>query len=244
MSRQIKVFQAGRMDYQSALQLQKILSFRHHDKTLPPACHDTLVLVEHDPVYTTGIRSKSYTEQDGEKLRNLGAEFHRSNRGGLITFHGPGQLVAYPVLNLKHFTPSVRWYVDRIEKTIVRLCGELCIAAETSPHTGVWVRDKKICAIGIHASRFVTTHGLALNCDTDLRWFRHIVPCGIEGKGVTSVSRELGQGKTIEDILPLFLESFSELFDCTFTSFPQRDREYIMKLLQSEASSRPTAKEQ
>nr|CAD7426670.1 unnamed protein product [Timema monikensis] len=210
----------------AATDAYKILANRNiellHQGT-PHETEDILILVEHNPVYTVGIRAKEYSADYEKNLKQTGAEFYRTNRGGLVTFHGPGQLVAYPILNLKHFNPNVRWYVSQIEKTIIRTCGRLGLAAETSPLTGVWVGDKKICALGLQASRFITTHGLALNCDTDLTWFSHIVPCGIEGKGVTSLSIELKRNVTIEETLPLFLLSFSELFDCALCDYRKKD---------------------
>ncbi|XP_076175010.1 lipoyl(octanoyl) transferase 2 [Ptiloglossa arizonensis] len=213
-SKIVKVLWAGRLSYTAGLRLQKILFTQHHEN-LGKDTSNTLVLVEHNPVYTVGIRDKSYTMQDIEKLKGLGAEFFRTNRGGLITFHGPGQLVAYPILNLKQFKSSVKWYVCQIEKMIIRLCAEYGINGKTSSNTGVWVNDKKICAIGIHGSRYITTHGLALNCNTDLSWFNHIVPCGIEGKGVTSISKELHTNVTIQDVLPLFQNAFQDQFECS-----------------------------
>lgn len=221
-----KVLQAGKMSYGSALRLQQLLADRHK---LSNGIQDTLILVEHFPVYTVGIRSKDYSQETEEKLVSLGADFYRTNRGGLITFHGPGQLVVYPILNLKNYKPSIRWYVSQIEQTVIDVCGKLGIPAETSPHTGVWVGDRKICAIGIHGSRFITTHGLALNCNTDLEWFSYIVPCGIEGKEVTSLSKETGRDVTIEEVVPSFLNSFSKLFGCIVCDFPKEDADQIFK---------------
>jgi lipoyl(octanoyl) transferase len=224
-----RVLQAGKMSYGSALRLQQLLANRHKLPTRITGVQDTIVLVEHFPVYTVGIRSKDYSQETEDKLVSLGADFYRTNRGGLITFHGPGQLVVYPILNLKNYKPSVRWYVSQIEQTVIDVCSNLGIRAETSPHTGVWVGDRKICAIGIHGSRFVTTHGLALNCNTDLEWFSHIVPCGIEGKDVTSLSREIGRQVTVEEVVPIFLNSFSKLFGCTVCDFPKEDADQILK---------------
>lgn len=216
-SQVVKVLLAGRLPYGVGLQLQKTLANYHHKHLSETP--NTLVLLEHEPVYTVGIRNKGYTEEDERKLKSLGAEFWRTNRGGLITFHGPGQLVAYPVLNLKQFHTSVRWYVTEVERMVIRVCAELGIKAETSPDTGVWVGDRKICAIGIHGSRYVTTHGLALNCNTDLKWFDHIVPCGIEGKGVTSISKELDMDVTVADVLPIFKNAFSDQFECELIDY-------------------------
>lgn len=211
-SKVVKVLLAGRLSYGAGQRLQKTLSNYHHQRSSDTA--NTLILLEHDPVYTVGMRDKRYTAEEEIKLKSLGAEFYRTNRGGLVTFHGPGQLVAYPVLDLKQFHGGVKWYVDQLERMVIRICAELGIKAETSPYTGVWVGERKICALGVHCSRYVTTHGLALNCNTDLTWFNHIVPCGIKGKGVTSVSRELNANITIADVLPIFTNAFRDQFEC------------------------------
>jgi len=223
----VKVLLAGRLPYGVGLQLQKTL-FDHHQLRLGDVAN-TLVLLEHEPVYTVGIRSKGYTVEDEKKLRSLGAEYWRTNRGGLITFHGPGQLVAYPVLDLKQFRTSVRWYVNQIERMVIRVCAELGIKAETSSDTGVWVDNRKICAIGVHGSRYVTTHGLALNCNTDLRWFDHIVPCGIEGKGVTSISKELNMDVTVADVLPIFQNTFGNQFECELIEYPPGEASQLLR---------------
>lgn len=109
----------------------------------------------------------------------------------------------------------MRWHVCHIEKTVIDLCGKFGIKAQTTADTGVWVDNRKICAIGIHASRYITTHGLALNCNVDLAWFQHIVPCGLEGKEVTSLSKELSKDVTVDDATPEFLASFRGVFNCT-----------------------------
>lgn len=223
----VKVLWAGRLKYGPSLQLQKILSNLHFKQLNNEICN-TLLLVEHDPVYTIGIRSKNYTEDEEKKLRNLGAEFFKTNRGGLITFHGPGQLVAYPILNLKQFKPSIKWYVCQIEQMIIRLCAEYGIIGATTSDTGVWVNDKKICAIGIHGTRYITTHGLALNCNTDLTWFDHIIPCGIEGKGVTSISKELNMNVSIKNVLPKFQNIFQETFQCSLIQYPPSETEELL----------------
>ncbi|CAB1348477.1 unnamed protein product [Coregonus sp. 'balchen'] len=132
--------------------------------------------------FSTPLESdRPYTHSKRSKDKLLGAEFFRSNRGGLITFHGPGQLVCYPILNLGCFKKS-------LERTVINLCRKYGIKASTSPDTGVWVGDNKICAIGIHCGTYIPSHSLALNCNTDMGWFENIVPCGIVGKGVTSLS--------------------------------------------------------
>lgn len=115
-----------------------------------------------------------------------------------------------------------------LERTVINLCEKLGLQAETSPHTGVWVNDNKVCAIGVHGSRFITSHGLALNCCTDLGWFDHIVPCGIQGKGVTTLSKELNRYVSVEEVVPLFLDSFSEVFGCFFVNIPQNKADQIL----------------
>ena len=227
-SRLVKVFWAGRLSYAAGLHLQKCL-IEQHRSCRPKDTPNSLMLLEHNPVYTVGIRDKGYNDKEEKRLRSLQADFYRTNRGGLITFHGPGQLVAYPVINLKEFNTNVRCYVSLIEKTIIRLCAEFGLKGETSPDTGVWIEDRKICAIGIHASRYVTSHGLALNCNIDLKWFEHIVPCGIEGKGVTSLSKELLANVRIEDAIPVFKRAFADEFDCKIIDM---DSNEVSKLLE------------
>uniref|UniRef100_A0A3B1KFN2 Octanoyl-[acyl-carrier-protein]:protein N-octanoyltransferase LIPT2, mitochondrial n=1 Tax=Astyanax mexicanus TaxID=7994 RepID=A0A3B1KFN2_ASTMX len=208
----VSVVNLGRVAYRSALQIQQHYIRQHFDSSNPTP--NTLLLCEHSPVYTVGIRPVQYPAEEEQRLKDLGADFFRTNRGGLITFHGPGQLVCYPILNLGCFKKSVRWYVCEIEKTVINMCSKFGIKASTSPDTGVWVGNNKICAIGIHCGRYVTSHGLALNCNTDLSWFENIVPCGIVGKGVTSLSRELGRDVTTEEAAPVLLKAFSEQFNC------------------------------
>ncbi|XP_045761103.1 putative lipoyltransferase 2, mitochondrial [Maniola jurtina] len=211
----VKVWKLGLISYDTAFKIQSSIARKHLDAMMKGVNgdYDTLLLVEHKPVYTVGIRDETLKE-DIIRLRNLGAEFRKTNRGGLITFHGPGQLVAYPIINLKHFKTSVRWYVDRLEETVINMCDELGIKAGRSPHTGVWVEDNKIAAIGIHASRYVTTHGISLNCNNDLSWFEHIDPCGIEDKGVTSLTNETGVVCTTDNMTPIFLKNFEKVFSC------------------------------
>lgn len=208
----VEVVRLGLVSYQEALRLQQVYVNRHKSGT-----SHALLLCQHPPVYTTGIRHKPYPALLLDRLHLLGADVHRANRGGLITFHGPGQLVCYPILNLCSFKKSVRWYVCELEKTIISVCSRFNIEASTSPHTGVWVGDNKLCAIGIHCGRYITSHGLALNCNTDLSWFSHIIPCGIEGKGVTSLSAELQKNVSVEDTIPHLLDSFQDHFNCQLT---------------------------
>ncbi|XP_059048991.1 putative lipoyltransferase 2, mitochondrial [Achroia grisella] len=225
----VKVWKLGLMSYDTALKIQLTIARKHLDAVMKgiETNYDTLLLVEHKPVYTVGIRDET-PKSDVLRLRELGAEFKKTNRGGLITFHGPGQLVAYPIINLKHFKPSVKCYVHNLEETVIQICDELGIKANRSPHTGVWVDDNKVAAIGVHASRYITTHGIALNCDNDLSWFDHIDPCGIKDKGVTSLTKETGLNCCVEKMTPLFLKKFDKVFDCKCEELDTNAQEDIL----------------
>lgn len=166
---------------------------------------NSLILVEHEPVYTIGLRNSQYNSVYEDKLRselerhNFQADFFRTNRGGLITFHGPGQLVAYPILYLGDFKKiknrSVKAYVGCLEATIIDTLARLGLegAHTVQEHPGVWLDGgrRKIAFVGIACKRFVTMHGLSINCNCDLRWFDHIVSCGIEDKAITSIHQEM-----------------------------------------------------
>ncbi|XP_055843303.1 putative lipoyltransferase 2, mitochondrial [Episyrphus balteatus] len=216
MSRLIKVLRPPNiLDYKTGLTLQQKISAQPANNVT--SFTNYLLLLEHHPVYTIGIRTKGYTDKDENYLKSLGADFCKTNRGGLITFHGPGQLVAYPVLHLKLFKPSMRWYVAQLESTVIDLCKSMGIPnAQTTSDTGIWVGHNKICAIGVHGSQYITTHGIGLNCNTDLEWFNHIVPCGIENKGVTSLTKELKRNISIDKAIPHLLDAFCRNFDCKF----------------------------
>ncbi|XP_054154481.1 putative lipoyltransferase 2, mitochondrial isoform X2 [Oppia nitens] len=191
------------------------------NKGINSVTDNTLILVEHKPVYTIGIRSKPYEDPLLERrLRTLGADFVHTNRGGLITFHGLGQLVAYPILYLPSFdlNNSIKCYVRRLESTIIDLCKEFGVKSSTMDGLpGVWVaNDRKIAAIGIHCSQYVTCHGIAINCNVDLKWFQEIIPCGITDKTVTSLSNELKRDVNINEVMPKLLKSFQTNFNCNF----------------------------
>lgn len=226
----VHLLKTGVLSYQKSLKLQKYLvSCLVNDEI---KVKHFLILTEHNPVYTIGIRTKDYTINDEQKLRKLGAEFYKTNRGGLITFHGPGQLVAYPILNLKQFKPSLKWYVCTIEKTVIDLCKQFEIEAKTTSDVGIWVDNRKICAIGIHGTRYITSHGLALNCNTDLQWFDHIVPCGLEGKEVTSISKELNRDVTVDEVTPKFIESFQKLFNAQIVPLSSNEELEILNSIE------------
>lgn len=224
----VHILRTGIIKYAQGLSLQKYITSQFNDQ-IDIQFKNILILTEHQPVYTIGVRTKDYSIDDEAHLRNLGADFYKTNRGGLITFHGPGQLVAYPILNLKMFKPSMRWYVCHLEKTIIDLCRMYKINATTTADTGVWIDDRKICAMGVHGKRYITSHGLALNCDIDLTWFNHIVPCGLTGKSVTSLSKELGTNVSVSDAQPIFLNSFKETFNCQLVEMQPDEANFYMK---------------
>lgn len=216
MSNLVRVIRAGRLSYHKGLELQKQLTQQSAEDV--KNFKNYLVILEHNPVYTIGIRTKDYSDEDERKLTALGAEFYRTNRGGLITFHGPGQLVAYPIIHLRQFQASMRWYVHTLEDMVIEVCKRIKVTAQRTNDTGIWVGNNKICAIGVHGSRYVTTHGIGLNCCTDLKWFEHIVPCGILGKGVTSLSKELQRHVSVEETAKVLEESFADVFKCKVVS--------------------------
>ncbi|RKP33320.1 hypothetical protein BJ085DRAFT_6404, partial [Dimargaris cristalligena] len=149
-----------------------------------------LLLLQHPPTYTLGRRDLNADPmEERRRLEELGATLYQTKRGGQITFHGPGQLVGYPIIHLRDIHLGVRDYVCAIEKTIIGACSQFGVKAHSSEDTGVWVGNNKIAAIGIHVQRYITSHGFALNCSTDLDWFNHIIPCGLVGKGVTSITK-------------------------------------------------------
>jgi len=231
----VSVLRLGLVDYRAGLALQQRLL----ERLLKGEGGDgTLLLLQHPPTYTTGIRTKEYSLTEEKRLKSLGADFVRTQRGGLITFHGPGQLVAYPILNLRSLAPhqgegkrgmvmGMKWYVWSLEEMVISLLDEFGIKGCRSPHTGVWVPSgpqgvlSKVCAMGVANKNMVTSHGLALNCRTDLTWFDHIVPCGIQGAGVTSLHKLLDRqdaGVDVDEVGDRLLKHFESCFQCeTFT---------------------------
>ena len=176
-----------------------------------------LYLVEHNPVYTLGKSGKSENLLVSEPyLRSIGAEFYHIDRGGDITFHGHGQVVGYPILDLEQLGIGLRDYIDALEEAIIGVCREWGIeAGRVAGASGVWLdgdspRARKICAIGVKASRYVTMHGFAMNVNTDLRYFSHINPCGFADKGVTSLAKELGHEIDVEQVKAQIVKHLSE----------------------------------
>ena len=200
----------GAVPYTHALHLQQ----RLHEEVVNGHRPDTLILLEHPHVYTLGRRGKmdDILASDTE-LRRLGIEVHYTDRGGEVTYHGPGQLVGYPILNLRRWGGGPLKYVRALETTIIAALSEFGIQAKSEGHpTGVWVEDRKIAAIGVKVGRRVTTHGFALNVSVDLSYFDRIVPCGMPDIQVTSMSRELRRPVSVDEVMPVVVEKFGETF--------------------------------
>ncbi len=191
MNDPLEVLDLGRRDYLDTLALQRDLRLARLDGREP---HDLLLLVEHEPTYTLGRGTReSSLPVAVEQLRTRGATVAEVERGGDVTWHGPGQLVGYPILDLRGHREDLHWYLRQLERALVDALGALGLPAEPDPgRTGVWTRGRKIASIGVHVKQWVTLHGFALNVDPDLSWFEAIVPCGLHGVTMTSVARELG----------------------------------------------------
>ncbi|KAJ9082787.1 hypothetical protein DSO57_1001316 [Entomophthora muscae] len=217
----------GLVSYKKALEIQdKIQALRKPQSILSSTDElerkvdltfdtDLLLLLQHPPTYTEGRRHKILDPIKESQLRALGAEYFNSLRGGQTTFHGPGQLVGYPIINLKNNKISVKCYVSYLEKFLIDVCAHYGISAGTTNDTGVWVGDNKIAALGVLVRQYITTHGFSLNCTTDLSWFDHIVPCGLVDKGVTSLLQELKSDRQIhvDDVIPIVTQLFAKQFD-------------------------------
>jgi lipoyl(octanoyl) transferase len=223
----------GLMEYGAAWDLQESLlarnvavktaAFRNESASLesPGETRHYLLLTEHPPVFTLGKSGKKEhvlinEEQRAEKQ----IAFFHTNRGGDITFHGPGQIVGYPILDLERFYTDIGKYLRNIEEVIIRTLDDYGIKGQRSTgETGVWLdpsnpaKARKICAIGVRSSRWVTMHGFALNVNTELDYFNHIIPCGISGKQVTSLARELGREVSLEEVKSQIQLQFEEVFD-------------------------------
>jgi lipoate-protein ligase B len=211
----------GQMPYQQAWNLQRDV----HGRVASGEMTDTLLLLEHPHVYTLGRRGKEVDILvSPERLRELGAEVHFIDRGGEATYHGPGQIVGYPIVNLRKRHIGPLRYVQTIEQTLISTLSEFGIKGESVDRpTGVWVGDAKIAAIGVRISRGVTMHGFALNVSPDLTYFDHIVPCGLPGSGVTSIARELSKDVTVEQVMPVVAHEFGEAFGMDMAWHPAED---------------------
>ena len=221
-----------KMDYQSAWDYQeallqanvKIKSAGHSSEVaikpqdLPTKHH--LLLVEHPPVYTLGKSGKMEHVLINEQERaEKGIQFFQTNRGGDITFHGPAQIVGYPILDLEKFYTDIGRYLRELEEVIILTLAEYgIVAGRSAGETGVWIdafikgKERKICAMGVRCSRWITMHGFALNVNTDLNYFNHIIPCGIQNKKVTSIKEELGHEVDFEEVKAKLKKNFEKVF--------------------------------
>jgi len=207
----LEVRDLGLIPYAEALALQSDLVGRRRIGDIP----DQLLLLQHPHVITLGTASsRSHVLADESRRRELGIDLVDVGRGGDVTYHGPGQLVAYPILDLKPDRKDVHRYLRDLEAVLIRTLEEMGIRGEPVPDlTGVWVDGRKIAAIGVRVSSgWITSHGFALNVSNDLSYFETIVPCGIQNVSVTSVSQEVGRPIGVPDLLGIVSEAFSEIF--------------------------------
>jgi lipoyl(octanoyl) transferase len=234
MDKQIILFQdLGMMDYKQAWNyqeslMQKNLAIKKAVKVLPVqtancqlSTTNYLLFVEHPPVYTLGKSGKMENVLINEQQRTeKGIEFFQTNRGGDITFHGPDQIVGYPIIDLEKFYTDIGRYLRELEEVIILTLGEYGIeAGRSAGETGVWIdvlhkgKERKICAMGVRCSRWITMHGFALNVNTDLNYFDHIIPCGIQNKKVTSLKEALGRALDMEEVKEKIKRNFEIVFN-------------------------------
>jgi lipoyl(octanoyl) transferase len=225
--RPLDVLRLGRVGYDDALELQRhLVEERRHGRIA-----DTLLLLEHPHVLTVGVRrggGRTNILAAPETLDAMGITVHETGRGGDVTYHGPGQLVGYPILDLRPDRQDVHRYVRDLEDVLMRVCGDFGIAAERLPGlTGAWVEHpsrgpEKVAAIGVRIARWITSHGFALNVNTDLDFFRLIVPCGVADRGVTSLQAVTGRLVSISEVEDHVIERFAAVFDRSATTVALR----------------------
>jgi lipoyl(octanoyl) transferase len=217
----------GRIDFSEAWEkqghlLDELVKFKRFGGNYPIGQNHYLIFCEHPPVYTLGRSgSEDNLLLDQAGLKKEGIEYYKINRGGDITYHGPGQLVVYPILDLDCFITDVHKYVRNLEEVVIMALNDFdIIGKRVKDYTGVWIDDpgadeRKICAIGVHLSRWVTMHGLALNVNSNLEHFKNIIPCGIaeENTSVTSMENEIGKKVELAKVRESILKSFKKVFD-------------------------------
>lgn len=216
--RQLTVRRLGLVPYAEALELQRRLVEQRRADAVP----DQLLLLQHPPVITLGVKARndrSHVLETPERLAEQGIELIETGRGGDVTYHGPGQLVGYPIVDLSPDRRDVHRYVRDLEEVLIRAVATFGVNAGRSPGlTGVWVGNDKLAAIGVRIARWVTSHGFALNVGTNLDHFRLIVPCGISDKGVTSLEALTGGPVTMNEVEAAVCTAFAEVFDRRLTS--------------------------
>jgi lipoyl(octanoyl) transferase len=211
MSAEVWCVRPGQVRYGESRELQKRLKAARQNGAIP----DVLLLLEHPPVYTKGRRSTADELPMGEDwYRMQGIEVTDTDRGGRVTYHGPGQLVGYPIVDLRAYGDDVHEYIRRMERVMIESLGEWGVKAGCiEGQTGVWVGDRKIGSIGVHVDRRVTTHGFAINVNNDLQPFEWIVPCGIETCRMTSLTRELGAEQDMGAFMDTIAHVFGEIYE-------------------------------
>ena len=210
ISRNFDYFDLGLIDYKKAWDLQNEI----YNKRLHNEVSDTLLLLEHPHTYTLGkVAAKENLLINDDQLKQKGISVFEIDRGGDITYHGPGQIVGYPIINLSQWNEDTHKYLRGLEEVLIQTCSEYGLSCERNPKfTGVWLKDRKIAAIGIKVSRWITMHGFAFNVNTDLSYFNGIIPCGIKDKEVTSLSRETGKNIDLNEVKLVIVEKFREVF--------------------------------
>jgi lipoyl(octanoyl) transferase len=208
----LEVRRSSVVPYAEALETQKALVEERRAGRVP----NLLLLLQHPPVITLGVRrsSRSHITATDSLLASLGVEIHETGRGGDVTYHGPGQIVGYPILDLRPDRCDVHRYVRDLEEVMIRVCTDYGVTAgRLAGLSGAWVGSEKIGAIGVRISRWITSHGFAFNVNTNLDDFQMIVPCGIADRGVTSLQRLLGRPLSIEEVEDRISARFAEVFD-------------------------------
>lgn len=213
-NRELWIERLGVMDYARALDFQRAVAKARIAAEIP---EDVLLLVEHPPVVTMGRSSKdAHLLASPELLAARGVELFDVERGGDVTFHGPGQLVGYPIIDLTRHKKDLHWYLRQVEEALIVALATFGIAAERNPGlTGVWTQGRKIASIGVHARDWVTWHGFALNVSTDLTYFDLMVPCGIQAVTMTSIEREVGRRVAMNEVEEEVVKAFGGVFALT-----------------------------
>ncbi|MFN0202098.1 MAG: lipoyl(octanoyl) transferase LipB [Bacteroidia bacterium] len=229
MLQQVHYQDCKQIDYKTAWDFQESLLQQNSQLKLQAgrgyvpqelATQHHLLFCEHNPVYTLGKSGKIENMLiSEEECKQQGIAFYPNNRGGDITYHGPGQITGYPIFDLEKFKPDIHWYMRQMEEVMIQTCADYGLFAERmEKFTGVWLHTKtdfplKICAMGVRCSRWTTMHGFAFNVNTELKYFDYIIPCGLEGKGATSLQKELGREVDIQEVKEVLKKNFSQVFD-------------------------------
>lgn len=228
ISKILKYCDLGFIDYDKAWRLQKAI----FDKRLKGEIEDILLLLEHPNTYTLGkVAKKEHLIGSEDYLKENNFTVYDIDRGGDITYHGPGQIVGYPIIDLNNWKKDTHLYLRSLEETIMLTCKDYGLDTKRNEkYTGVWIEDRKIAAIGIKVSRWITMHGFAFNINTDLKHFNGIIPCGIKDKDVTSLQREFNRIFEISEVKNALLKHFSEIF--RYDDITRVESEELLKLVE------------